>query len=290
MTSLKVGFIGIGLMGQPMCQRLLQAGVDLTIWNRHREKCQPLLNQGAKLATSPKELINQVDMLAICVADDAALRAVTLAEEGIFAGNIRQKIFIDFSSSSPELTRHLAQQAQIKDAYWIDCPVSGGVIGAEQGTLVMMAGGESSIVDKLRPLLSHLSVRVTWMGQSGAGQVTKICNQLIVAANAVLISEALALAEKAGVDATQLAPALAGGFADSKPFQILAPRMSQRNFEPLQWKVKTLLKDLTLANQLASDCNMSLQLGSMAKAAMIAHGDKGFLEQDLSTLILSQEK
>ncbi|MGB4344295.1 MAG: NAD-binding protein, partial [Moraxellaceae bacterium] len=140
-------------------------------------------------------------------------------------------------------------------------------------------------IDQVRPVLAPLSQRVTHMGPNGAGQVTKICNQLIVAANAVLIAEAVALAEKAGVDASQLAPALAGGFADSKPFQLLAPRMSHRTFTPVQWRVQTLLKDLDMANALATSSNSPTPLAATAARLMRQHGDQGHMSDDLSSLI-----
>ncbi|WP_151708347.1 NAD(P)-dependent oxidoreductase, partial [Acinetobacter junii] len=145
-----------------------------------------------------------------------------------------------------------------------DSPVSGGTAGAEQGTLVIFAGGDAKIIDELAPIYQALSQRVTRMGENGTGQATKICNQLIVAANSALIAEAIALANLAGVDTTLLAPALAGGFADSKPFQILTPRMATHNFEPVQWKVQTLSKDLNNAVQLAKNFNLNIPVANQA--------------------------
>lgn len=281
----RIGFIGIGLMGLPMCRRLLAAGHPLTVWNRSPDKCAPLVAAGATLAASPAALTREADVIMTCLADTAAVEDVFHRADGIAATLAPGKTVVDFSSIAPAATRALAAAAQARGAAWVDAPVSGGVVGAEAGSLVIMAGGEAAALEPLRPLLAALAQRVTHMGPSGAGQVTKVCNQLIVAANAVLIAEAVALAEKAGVDASRLAPALAGGFADSRPFQLLAPRMSARAFEPVQWRVRTLLKDLDMARTLAAESGSEVALASHAADLMRRHGDHGFLDQDLSTLI-----
>lgn len=280
-----IGFIGIGLMGLPLCRRLLGADHALTVWNRNPDKCQPLVALGARQASSPAALASAADVIFVCVSDTRAVESVAHGASGLLASLQPDKIVIDLSSIDPDATRQLAALAREKGAHWLDAPVSGGVVGAEAGTLVIMAGGDAAIIDRVRPLLAALSQRVTHMGPSGAGQVTKICNQLIVAANAVLIAEAVALAEKAGVDASRLAPALAGGFADSKPFQLLAPRMSTRTFTPVQWKVQTLLKDLDMANALAQRRQSSTPLANAAASLMRQHGEQGHLGDDLSSLI-----
>lgn len=281
----KIGFIGIGLMGLPMCQRLLNAGHSLTVWNRSPEKCTTLIKSGARLASSAKSLAQRSDVIMLCVSDTAAVENLLGGSHGLMGGLSAGKIVVDFSSIDPAATRKLAEAVQVRGVQWIDAPVSGGVIGAETGTLVIMAGGDENSIDGVRPLLTPLSQRMTHMGPTGAGQVTKICNQLIVAANAVLIAEAVALAEKAGVDAGKLAPALAGGFADSKPFQLLAPRMSARQFEPVLWRVQTLLKDLDMAIALSRRINSAAPLAASAAALLRQHGEQGFLGQDLSSLI-----
>lgn len=281
----RIGFIGIGLMGLPLCQRLLAAGFTLTTWNRNAGKCEPLISAGAQTAASPADVARISDIVFLCVSDTSAVEQVMFADHGIYAGLRADQIVIDLSSIDPAATREFAQRVNARGAHWVDAPVSGGVVGAEAGTLVIMAGGDASIIDQVRPVLAPLSQRVTRMGPNGAGQVTKICNQLIVAANAVLIAEAVALAEKAGVDASQLAPALAGGFADSKPFQLLAPRMSHRTFTPVQWRVQTLLKDLDMANALATSSNSPTPLAATAAHLMRQHGDQGHMSDDLSSLI-----
>lgn len=282
---MQIGFIGIGLMGLPMGRRLLAAGHRLTVWNRSPEKCTPLLSEGATLATTIQSLAAAVDVVMICVSDTAAVADILQGSDGLLAGLKAGSTVVDFSSIDPDATRSFAAQAAAKSAQWLDAPVSGGVVGAENGSLVIMAGGDATALDTVRPLLAALSQRVTRMGDSGAGQVTKICNQLIVAANAVLIAEAVALAEKAGVDARQLAPALAGGFADSKPFQILAPRMSERRFEPVQWRVKTLLKDLDMAVALSRRHGVGAPLAASAAQLLQLHGQQDNMERDLSSVV-----
>lgn len=281
----KIGFAGIGLMGLPLCRRLLAAGHELVVWNRSADKCAALVAAGATQASSPAALAESADIIMLCVSDTAAVEELVRTENGILAGLSAGKIVVDFSSIAPATTRELAASLAQKNAHWVDAPVSGGVVGAEAGSLVIMAGGDAGIIDQLRPVLAALAQRVTHMGPNGAGQVTKICNQLIVAANAVLIAEAVALAEKSGVDAGKLAPALAGGFADSKPFQLLVPRMSARQFEPVQWRVKTLLKDLDMAVALSQQENTAVPLAAHAAELMREHGASGALEQDLSSLI-----
>lgn len=283
---MRIGFIGIGLMGLPMSQRLLAAGTELLVWNRNAAKCAPLLALGARQADSAAALAAQVDLLLLCVSDAAAVEAIVFGQDGIAQGAQAGLLVVDHSSIAASTTRAIAARLyQHCGTSWIDAPVSGGVSGAEQGRLVIMAGGTVDQVERARPALMHYAQRLTRMGDIGAGQVSKICNQLIVAANSLLIAETVALAEKAGVDANLLAPALAGGFADSLPFQILAPRMAGRRFLPVQWKVQTLLKDLDNALMLARESDSSVPLASHAAQLMRDHTGSGHGEDDLSSLI-----
>jgi 3-hydroxyisobutyrate dehydrogenase len=280
------GFIGIGLMGLPMCQKLLANGINLTVWNRSELKTKPLVAAGAKYCTTPAKLASQVRVLILCLADDAAVESVCFAENGIFSGAKHGLVIVDHSSISPTLTQRLHQQASGLGISWIDAPVSGGVVGAEQGRLVIMAGGDAASLNHVRPLLSSYAQRISHMGASGAGQVSKLCNQLIVAANSLLIAETVALAEKAGVDASRLAPALAGGFADSLPFQILAPRMATQQFEPVQWRVATLLKDLNNAIAHASSLGLDTPVATAAQRQLNQQANNGLANHDLSSIIL----
>lgn len=276
----KIAFLGMGLMGSRMATRLIQAGFTVAVWNRTASACDVLIDMGA--TALELQDIGQYPVILTCLADDAAVQSVY---DQIQAQLCAKQVIVDFSSLSVDQTKALAGQAQLHQVQWIDSPVSGGTAGAEQGTLVIFAGGDLQTIQDLSLIYNVLSQRVTRMGETGTGQATKICNQLIVAANSTLIAEAVALAAQAGVDTTLLAPALAGGFADSKPFQILTPRMATHTFEPVQWKVQTLSKDLNNAVQLAEQFNLNIPVAKQALSQLQSHQNKGYAEADLATVI-----
>ena len=276
----KIAFLGMGLMGSRMAARLIQAGFEVAVWNRTLSSCDILVDMGATLLNLQE--IAAYPVILTCLADDSAVQTVY---EHIQNQLQPDQVLVDFSSLSVAQTQKLASQAQVRQVKWIDSPVSGGIVGAEQGTLVIFAGGDLQTIQNLSLIYNVLSQRVTRMGETGTGQATKICNQLIVAANSTLIAEAVALAAQAGVDTKLLAPALAGGFADSKPFQILAPRMASHTFEPVQWKVQTLSKDLNNAVQLAEHFKLNIPVAKQALLQLKAHQNKGYAEADLATVI-----
>ncbi|WP_428355997.1 NAD(P)-dependent oxidoreductase [Methyloprofundus sp.] len=279
-----LGFIGIGLMGQPMTLRLLAAGYPINVWNRTTEKLATVTQAGANPCASIAELVTQSDIILLCLADTQSVEAI-VKQHIIPLGN-QHKLLIDLSSTHPDSTRQLAEllfQSCAMD--WVDAPVSGGVTGATQGTLAIMAGGKEKSIQIARELLAPLYSQLTHMGDVGSGQVTKVCNQMIVSCNVLVIAEMIALAEKSGVDASKIATALAGGFADSKPLQIVAPEMASGSFTPVKWRVKTLLKDLHMATDLASTQSTAIPMSALAAQLMQLHGSHGFLEQDPSTLI-----
>jgi len=286
MRTQKIGFIGMGLMGTPMSRRLLQAGWPLMVWNRSPEKTAEAAHLGAGVAGDIATLVHYADVLMICVTDTAAVEAVVFGPGGIARHARAGQILVDFSSIDPAATRAMAARLAAEcGVSWVDAPVSGGVAGAEQGMLAVMAGGDEAIIDQLRPLLGVLSQRVTRMGPAGSGQVTKICNQMLVSCNVLVMAEVLALAEKAGVDAAQIPAALKGGFADSIPLQLTGPRMAERDFEPVKWHVKTLLKDLDMANELARTMQSAIPLAGLGAELMRLHAGSGHADKDPSTLI-----
>jgi len=286
MIDTRIGFIGLGLMGVPMSGRLLEAGFPLWVWNRNPAKCDPLARRGAQVAGSLAELVAQVDILFTCVSDTDAIKAVVLGEGGIAEHGRRGQVLIDCSSIDPQTTRELAAHLKREcEMEWIDAPVSGGVAGAEQGSLAIMAGGDAEVLEQVMPVLAPLSQRVTHMGPVGAGQVTKICNQMLVSCNVLVMAEVMALAERAGVDATRIPQALKGGFADSIPLQLTGPRMTTRDFDVIKWHVKTLLKDLDMANALAKEMGSAVPMAGLGAELMRQHGGRGYLEQDPCTLI-----
>jgi len=286
-TSLPaLAFAGIGLMGLPMTRRLLAAGYPLSVWNRSPDKCLALLELGAQRAQTPAELCTDAGIVMLCLANTEVVREVVFGPGGIVEGARPGQLLVDFSSLEPAATRAMAAELEQRCGMrWVDAPVSGGTPGAEAGSLTIMAGGRAEDIERARPILAHLGQRLTRMGEVGAGQVTKICNQMIVACNALVIAEVVALAERAGVDASLLAPALAGGFADSRPLQILAPQMASSQFEPVKWHVRTLLKDLDSAVKLSRELGSATPLSGLAAQLMRLHGSQGNLQRDPATLV-----
>jgi len=281
-----LGLIGIGLMGQPMALNFLAAGYSLNIWNRTTSKCQPLVAAGAHLQTTIGQLTQTSDIILLCLSDTDAVKAIIHRNDGIIQyGNSTQQL-IDLSSIDPEITVQLADELKEKTGMsWVDAPVSGGISGAQEGTLAIMAGGTVSAIETAQSVLKPLYSQFTHMGATGSGQITKICNQMIVSCNVLVIAEMIALAQNAGVNANKIPTALTGGFADSKPLQIVGPEMAQKNFEPVKWRVKTLLKDLRLANKLANHYNNAIPMSKLAETLLTQHGSQGYLEHDPSTLI-----
>ena len=225
-------------------------------------------------------------MVLLCLADTAVVREVVFGENGIAQAGSSEQLLVDLSSLEPTATREMAAElAAVCGMAWVDAPVSGGTPGAEAGMLAIMAGGEVTDVERARPVLLNLGQRVTHMGSVGAGQVTKACNQMIVACNALVIAEVVALAERSGVDAGLIAEALAGGFADSKPLQILAPQMAESRFEPIKWHVRTLLKDLDAAVKFSREQGTATPVSGLAAQLMRLHAGQGYLQQDPATLV-----
>jgi 3-hydroxyisobutyrate dehydrogenase len=223
-------------------------------------------------------------VILLCLTDTTAVESVIY--KGIVENGSVKKLLIDLSSIHPDNTRQLASVLKDKCGMnWVDAPVSGGVVGAEQGSLTIMAGGSSENVSIARTILAPLYQQFTHMGELGCGQVTKICNQMIVSCNVIVIAEMIALAQKAGVAAEKIPQALYGGFADSKPLQILGPEMALADFEPLKWRVSTLLKDLNMALELSIKQGNAIPMSALAAQLMRLHGSHGYLEHDPSTLI-----
>lgn len=234
-------------MGLPICRCLLAAGFPLTVWNRSSEKAQGLVASGAAVADSPLELAQRASIIMLCVTDAKAVEAVLFGGDGIAGTRCDRKILIDHSSIHPDATREMAARLEAQSGmHWVDAPVSGGVPGAEAGTLAVMCGGRPADFATIESVLAAISARATLFGDVGAGQTAKLCNQMIVGCTLATIAEALRFASDAGINAHKLMPALAGGFADSKPFQIFGPRMLDGAPEALS-NIDTVLKDVETA-------------------------------------------
>ena len=282
----KLGFLGTGLMGSPMTLRLLDAGYSVYIWNRTAEKIISLLENGATAADSPAAVAIESEFVFMCLTDANAVEQVVFGDKGVVKTGSEKKLLVDFSSIPPDLTRVFSMRLESECGMgWIDAPVSGGVKGAEEGTLAILAGGKLEAIEQIRPIVSNLCNRMTHMGHTGAGQVTKLCNQVIVASNLVTIAEAISLAERSGVDATKLHEALAGGFGDSLPLQIFGPRFAERKVKPLLGHIYTMLKDVDNARELGQETNTPLPMAGLAAEMFRQVSSQGYAQEDVTHLI-----
>jgi 3-hydroxyisobutyrate dehydrogenase len=263
--AMKLGYVGTGLMGAPMAARLIDAGHAVTVWNRTAAKAAPLVEKGAKQGSSAADVAANSDIVFMCLTDTKAVRDAVFGADGIAQGAREGTVLVDFSSIQPEATREMSTRLKGESGMdWIDAPVSGGVPGAEAGTLAIMAGGEQGVFDRVEPAVLAMAARFTLMGPVGAGQTTKLCNQVIVGCTMAVLAEAARLATNAGVDASRLPEALAGGFADSKPLQLFVPRMVNAQHEPPLGHVYTMLKDLDSVCELARSCTSPVPFTAMA--------------------------
>jgi 3-hydroxyisobutyrate dehydrogenase len=277
----KLGYLGLGMMGFPMTQRLVAAGHDVTVWNRSSGKAAALVEAGAKLASSSREVAANASIIFMCLTDAAAVEDVVFGPDGLAMADGTGKLVVDFSSIHPDAARSIAARLKLANGMgWIDAPVSGGTMGAEQGTLAVMAGGDAADIERARPYVLAMARRLTHMGPTGAGQTSKLCNQVIVGCAMAVLAEATRLAVNAGIDASRLPEALAGGFADSIPLQLFVPRMVQGIHSPPLGHIATMLKDLDTVIDVARDTSspvpmsaLAAQLFRLAKSARGADAD-----------------
>lgn len=256
-SEMRIGLLGTGLMGQPVARRLVAAGYSVTVWNRSQEKALQLASAGVKIEQSASQLLADSELI-ICLLSDA-----TACDEVIFNHDSLQYIGPDtiilmMSTLSPDIVVEQARKAHSVQAHYVDLPVSGGTTGADKGSLSLMAGGNRQLIDSLRPLLSHLG-KVTHVGEVGAGQLTKLANQIIVAGTLSLLSEAFTLAQRGGADPEKVREALLGGFADSTLLQHQGERMVKGDFKA-RGAAKWQLKDTRSAVALAKQLNLTLPL------------------------------
>jgi 3-hydroxyisobutyrate dehydrogenase len=269
------------MMGFPMSRRLIKAGHDVTVWNRSAAKTTALVEAGAKAAACPRDVASAAGIIFMCVTDAAAVETVVFGRDGIAEAPGSGKLIVDFSSIHPDAARAIAARLKAANGMgWIDAPVSGGTMGADEGTLAVMAGGDAADIERVRPYVLSMARRLTPMGPIGAGQTAKLCNQVIVGCAMAVLAEATRLAVNAGIDARRLPEALAGGFADSIPLQLFVPRMVQGIHAPPLGHISTMLKDLDtvvdVAHTTSSPVPMSAlaaQLFRLAKAARGADAD-----------------
>lgn len=260
-----LGYIGLGLMGLPMTRRLIAAGEPVAVWNRAPEKLAAAVAAGARAATSPADVAARASIVFMCLTDASAVEAVALGAGGLATAPGANRIVVDFSSIHPERTRQIAARLHAANGTrWIDAPVSGGSKGAEEGTLAVMAGGEADDIARVAPYVRKMARNFTHMGPLGAGQTTKLCNQVIVGCAMAVLAEATRLAVNAGIDAARLPEALKGGFADSIPLQLFVPRMVGGIHDPPLGHAATMLKDLDTVLDVAKSTLTPVPMASLA--------------------------
>ena len=281
----RVGFCGIGKMGEPMAWRLLAAGHALRVWNRSAAKLAQLEAHGAVVDDSPMLLAAHSDVVMLCLGDADAVEDVVFGAEGLARALHAPRFLIDHSTLAPSQARHFAQRWHERTgAAWIDAPVSGGTAGAAAGTLAIMCGGGAPEIAAVEPLLRAYASRVTHMGASGAGQATKLANQAIVVTTIAGIAEACVLAQRAGIDAASIPAALTGGWADSVLLQTLLPRMLTPLSNP-SGTIRTMLKDLDAVAELARASHAPLRAVGEVRKLLQEAVEQGLGDEDISQIV-----
>ena len=284
MDGRTVGFIGLGVMGKPMASNLLQAGYTLVVHNRSREPVRELAGRGAKTAYTPAEVANQSSLMITCLPDSPDVELVALGENGLIEGVKEGDIYIDMSTIAPTVAIKVAEALAEKGVVCLDAPISGGDVGAREGTLSIMVGGESQVFDDVRPLLEVLGETIVLCGPNGAGQTVKACNQIQVALNLMGMAEALVLGQKAGVDPAIVVEVLSGGFAQSRVMDVRGPNVVQGIFEP-GFRSELHYKDLNIVRETARAFGVSLPGSALAHELFGAMQAQGWGELDHSAVV-----
>ena len=284
---MKIAFIGTGLMGFPMAKNLLDKSLDLNVFSRTIEKAKPLEKFGAKISNSLSEAAKDADIVITMLTDDDAVEKV-LSDQG-FQENLKKgSIVVDMSSIKPKIAIKYGNLLKDKGINFLDAPVSGGTIGAEQATLAIMVGGDQKVFDQIKDVLKVMG-NPTLVGPIGSGQVSKLANQIIVGVTIGAVAEAITLCEKAGVDGNKFIKALSGGFADSKILQNHGKRMIDKDFSP-KGKVSTHLKDMNNILECAGDFNTKLPISNLIKEMFKSLVQNGNDNDDHSALYKEIER
>src|SRR4026209_1160509 len=286
---LKVGYIGLGLMGKSIARNILKAGFPLIVHNRSRASVDELVAEGAIAANSPKEVAGQVDVVFTNLPDKPDVEKVVLGENGILAGAHDGLITVDNSAIKPASARVIAEKLAEKNVLALDAPVSGGDIGARNGTLTIMVGGDASALEKVMPVLLAMGKTVTHVGDAGAGQVAKAANQIMVAAQMVAMGELLVFSKKAGVDPRKVVDAMKGGAAQCWTLDVKPPRLFEGNRNP-GFKAHMLLKDLKIILDTAREYDIPVS-GTVENTKLFQQMiDSGMGELDNSAVVGVIEK
>ena len=276
-----IGFIGTGLLGGPIVLRLLDQGYRVIVHDIDRAKLAPLSQRGAGTAASPAEVTAAADIVQLCLISTAAVEAVVAGTDGVIETADARKLLVDHSTTETATTKRLAARLEAETGMgWVDAPVSGGPPAAAAGALTIMAGGRAADFERARPVLDAIAGSATRMGEVGAGQVTKMINQILVLNQYCVMAEALKLAEASGIDATKIPQCLAGGYADSRMLAHFFPRMIERLYEPPAGYARQVLKDLDMVHDLAKETKTPTPMSSQAASLYRLLVARGHGEQD----------
>jgi len=253
----KIGFIGLGIMGKPMALNLLKAGFNVVAYNRSREKVKSIIDAGGEEGLTPKEVAENSDIIITIVSDSPDVEDVILGENGVIEGAKEGGVVIDMSTISPSVTKEIAAKLRDINVEMLDAPVSGGDVGAINGTLSIMVGGSSETLERCKPIFEAMGKSITHCGKNGMGQTTKLCNQILVSVTNMAVSEAVLFAQKSGLDAHTMVEATKGGAAGSWQLSNLAPKMIDQDFTP-GFMIDLQQKDLRLVLEAAEELHLPL--------------------------------
>ena len=285
----RIGWIGTGVMGRSMCGHLLAKGYEVSIYNRTREKALQLLEEGAKWAGSPRDVADKSDVIFTMVGFPQDVREVYLGEDGILAGAKPGSIVVDMTTTAPSLAREVYAEAISQSVRAIDAPVSGGDVGARDGTLSIMVGGDKDVVEAIRPLLEIMGKQIVHQGVAGAGQHTKMCNQIVIAGTMIGVCESLLYGYQAGLDLETMLRSIRSGAAACWTLDNMAPRILQRNFEP-GFFVEHFIKDMGIALDEARRLSIALPGLGLVNQLYLAVKAQGHGKMGTQALMLALEQ
>jgi 3-hydroxyisobutyrate dehydrogenase len=285
----RIGWIGTGVMGRWMCQHALSKGFTATVYNRSRDKAQPLIDLGAKFAATPKEVAQASDVVFAIVGFPKDVREVFLGPDGALAGSKPGTILVDMTTSEPSLAVEIAAAAKVKGVHALDSPVSGGDVGAKNAALSIMIGGDKDVVAAVTPIFEAMGKTIVHQGGPGAGQHTKMVNQILISSNMIALCEGLLYGYRAGLDLETVFRSVSVGAAGSKALEILGPRILARNFEP-GFYVEHFIKDMGIALAEAERMNLSLPGLALAKQLYEAVRAQGYGRKGTQALMLALEQ
>ena len=276
---MKVGFIGLGVMGQSMAGHILDAGYELFVYNRTKSKADNLVESGAIWLDSPREVAEQADVVITIVGYPKDIEEVYYGEQGLFNGAHSDSIFIDMTTSTPSLAIELAEKSKERGIGILDAPVTGGDVGAREGRLAVLVGGDEDVLEKARPVIESFAASITRFGESGAGQHAKVVNQIMVAGTMLGLAEMMAYAKQADLDLTKLVDTIGSGAASNRSLENYGPRIIKKDYSP-GFFVKHFVKDLKIALDEAEKMSLDLPMTQLAhklytQLAQDGHADEG---------------